>query len=186
MSSLLGTAYTFALDLRTDAGEWLELRVRYHEAYAIHRRIEELEPAVALPPFPAKHSLRRQTPEFLHQRGTALACYLQAALAEPRVVALDEVRALLADARPAVVPVTPPALALEYSGEVIAFGGEAPSPLQLPSPLAARGSEGGPPRPRERADLSWLIGLGFGVGVLAIALAIGRGAYRLRGVQRRC
>ena len=184
MSRLLGTAYTFVLDLRTDEGEWLDLRVRYHEAARIHRRIEELEPAVVgLPPFPAKHSLRRQTPDFLHQRGTALACYLQAALAEPRVVALDEVQALVADARPAVAPVTPPALALEYSGEVIAFGGEAPSPLQLPSPLAARGSEGGTPRRRERADLSWLIGLGF-VGALAIAVAVGRGAYRLR-VQRR-
>ncbi len=115
-----------------------------------HRRIDELEPAVVgLPPFPAKHSLRRQTPDFLHQRGTALACYLQAALAEPRVVALDEVQALLADAPTAGDPAYPPSTPI---ASPTAPPSDAIEPRQ--TPLRASSSAGTPSLPPSPALLA--------------------------------
>ena len=51
--------------------------------------------ASALPPFPPRQPLRKQTPSFLRERGAALAAFLQASLAQPDLLAHPETQLLL-------------------------------------------------------------------------------------------
>ena len=89
--------YSYVFHLRTASGAVFSLGARY----SVFRRLSSLmlaeqpEACAALPAFPPKHSMRRQTPEFLLTRGKALEAYLGAALGSPRLSALPAVRELL-------------------------------------------------------------------------------------------
>ena len=89
--------YSYVFHLRTESGAIYSLGARY----TVFRRLSSLllaerpEACTNLPPFPPKHSMSRQTPEFLLARGKALEAYLSAALGNPALSSLPAVRELL-------------------------------------------------------------------------------------------
>ena len=118
--------YSYVFHLRTASGAVYSLGARY----SVFRRLSSLllaeqpDACQSLPPFPPKHSMRRQTPEFLLTRGKALESYLGGALGDPRLSALPAVRELLRAAelhRPAcsLLPASPlPSGRAAASGEL--------------------------------------------------------------------
>lgn len=89
--------YSYVFHLRTASGATYSLGARY----SVFRRLskvlftEQPEACAMLPPFPPKHSMRRQTPAFLLARGKALEAYISAALGNARLSGLPAVRELL-------------------------------------------------------------------------------------------
>lgn len=94
--------FSFVFHLRTSAGATFSLGARY----SVLRRLsfviatEQADASASLPTFPPKHSLRRQTPEFLLARGRALEAYLGAVLGDSRLSVMPAVRQLLRAAEP--------------------------------------------------------------------------------------
>lgn len=115
MAKLGGSHNAFILRFTTAASAVLEAQLRYSECLGLHRRWRQdlqsaddcstREAAAArchswqelneLPPFPPKRPFTRRTDEFLRERGEALAAYLQAGLAHPRLAALPETHLML-------------------------------------------------------------------------------------------
>ena len=89
--------YSYVFHLRTASNAIYSLGARY----SVLRRLSSLllaespNACEALPAFPPKHSMRRQTPDFLLMRGRALEAYLGAALGSPSLNTLPAVRELL-------------------------------------------------------------------------------------------
>ena len=88
-----GSSYTFVLELRRDS-----VLTRSSHRYsslrqlALHLTILEPQAAAALPPFPSRQPLRKQTSTFLVERGIALEHYIGTLLASPVLAAYGPVR----------------------------------------------------------------------------------------------
>jgi hypothetical protein len=108
--------YSFVFHLKTASGAIFTLGARYSVLRRLSYVLDAEQPvaSAALPPFPSKKSLRRQTPQFLLARGKALEAYLGAALGDPRLSALPAMRELLLAAelhKPSEADVTTPSAA---------------------------------------------------------------------------
>ena len=89
--------YSFVFQLKDATGAIYTLGARYSLLRRLSLLLAAEQPAAsaALPAFPPKYSLYRQTPDFLLERGRALEAYLGAALGDSRLAAVPAVREFL-------------------------------------------------------------------------------------------
>lgn len=138
------SVYAFVFHLKTSDGAVHSLSSRYSDLRKLHQGLSGDEPLrAALPKFPPKLSLQRQTPQFLIARGRDLEAYLAAVLGDTRLHSAPAVRQLLRTAemhKPATVPA-----AAALSAPLSAVETRAPPATVALAPLppaAPRRSEG--------------------------------------------
>ena len=136
--------YAFVFHLKTGDGAVYTLSSRYSELRKLHQALTADESQrAALPKFPPKLAMQRQTPQFLIARGRALEAYLASALGDPRLHSAPAVRQLLRTAdifKPTDAPAATPELPTPIVAPASLAGWQANA--LVPPPDAQRASAG--------------------------------------------